>query len=298
MLSVCLHTLGMAGIVQYMSPIARELDNPSPVSIIIAAPVLSDLTPNLNPKPLTRPLLHPPIPVVNLQRFVSQPMTLSSATAPLIPPTLPKSALAQPARPIPAPRSPSVIAARLQVPTRPPSSIRQPAKRPAVSQSATPTPSLNQTPLTHKTAYPSTPRATSTDVTPAAQATTPPSPAHHNSHPATTVTLASKQTLQPLAGNMQIQDVSQEQRPPFVYQPKPTYPLIARRRGWQGTVLLDLELLANGTVGKIKVAISSGYPPLDAAARKAVSKWRHIPVQRDGAPVTKQANLPIHFRLD
>jgi protein TonB len=97
---------------------------------------------------------------------------------------------------------------------------------------------------------------------------------------------------------MHRQDVSQQQQPRFVYQPKPTYPLIARRRGWQGTVLLDLELLPNGTIGKIKVAISSGYPPLDAAARKAVGKWRHIPVQRNGTPITKQANLPIHFRLD
>lgn len=295
MLSLCLHTLGMAGIVQYISTVAPQLDSPSPVSIELAAPVLSDLTPNLKPQPLSRALLHPPIPVVNLQRFISQPMTLSSATAPLLPPTLLKSALAQPARPIPTPRSPSVIAARLQAPTRPPSSLRQPAKRPAVSQRATPL--LNQTPLTHKTAYTSTPRATSNDVTPAVQATTPPAP-KHNSHLATTVTLASKQTRQSLAGNMQIQPVLQQQQPRFVYQPKPTYPLIARRRGWQGTVLLDLELLANGTVGEIKVAISSGYPALDATARKTVGKWRHIPVQRNGVPITKRANLPIHFRLD
>lgn len=296
MLSLCLHTLGMAGIVYYMSPSAPELDSPSPVSITLAAPALSDLTPQLNPKPLPRPLQPPFTPVLNPQQLAPQPMTLSSTTTPLFPPTLSKLTLAQPARPIPVPHTPTVIAERLQAPTRPPSSRRQAAKRPAVARRAMP--ALKQMPYPSQTEPSSTtPHATANNVIPPRTAT-PPAPDQHDAHTATTVTSAAKQTLQPLAGKSHRQNVSQQQQPHFVYHPKPTYPLIARRHGWQGTVLLDLELLANGTVGKIKVAISSGYPSLDAAARKAVGKWRHVPVQRNGTPITKQANLPIHFRLD
>ncbi|MEE8305270.1 MAG: energy transducer TonB, partial [Candidatus Tectomicrobia bacterium] len=67
---------------------------------------------------------------------------------------------------------------------------------------------------------------------------------------------------------------------------------------WQGTVVLDIAMLADGTIGAVKIAESSGYPLLDAAAQKAVKKWQHIPVQHNGVPVARRANLPIRFRLD
>jgi protein TonB len=89
-----------------------------------------------------------------------------------------------------------------------------------------------------------------------------------------------------------------ESRPNFVYQPKPAYPLIAKRRGWEGTVTLDIELRADGSVGDIKVAQSSGYPLLDEAALDQVKTWRHIPVKRDGVPVTRRAHQPLVFKLD
>jgi protein TonB len=89
-----------------------------------------------------------------------------------------------------------------------------------------------------------------------------------------------------------------ESRPNFVYQPKPAYPLIAKRRGWEGTVTLDIELRADGSVGETKVVQSSGYPLLDEAAQNAVKTWRHIPVKRDGVPVTRRAHQPLVFKLD
>lgn len=100
------------------------------------------------------------------------------------------------------------------------------------------------------------------------------------------------------SGRPAARQMTGEALPRFVYQPKPHYPLVARRRGWQGTVMLNIEMLSDGTIGTIKIATSSGYPPLDAAARKAVRKWRHLPLQRNGIPITRQATLPIHFRLD
>jgi TonB family protein len=89
-----------------------------------------------------------------------------------------------------------------------------------------------------------------------------------------------------------------ESLPHFVYQPKPDYPLIARRRGWEGTVILAMELLADGTIGEVRIANSSGYPLLDEAAKQAVQQWRHTPAMRKGAPVTRWAKQPISFNLD
>jgi protein TonB len=89
-----------------------------------------------------------------------------------------------------------------------------------------------------------------------------------------------------------------ETRPNFVYQPDPVYPLLAKRRGWEGTVTLDIELRADGSVGDIKVAQSSGHALLDQAAMDKVKTWRHIPVKRDGVPVTRRAHQPLVFKLD
>jgi protein TonB len=86
--------------------------------------------------------------------------------------------------------------------------------------------------------------------------------------------------------------------PRFVYQPKPDYPFLAQRQGWEGTVVLEIELLADGTIGEVNIVTSSGHLLLDDVALKTVQTWRHAPVQRNGTPVTRRAYLPIRFQLD
>ncbi|MFI5395010.1 MAG: TonB family protein [Candidatus Binatia bacterium] len=51
-----------------------------------------------------------------------------------------------------------------------------------------------------------------------------------------------------------------------LYCPEPHYPLIARARGWQGTVEVVLSVLADGSVNGTSLHRSSGYPALDQAA--------------------------------
>jgi len=51
--------------------------------------------------------------------------------------------------------------------------------------------------------------------------------------------------------------------PRYVENPKPVYPLEAREKGYQGEVLLRVEILANGRVGQVEVKKSSGYEVLD-----------------------------------
>jgi TonB family protein len=55
-------------------------------------------------------------------------------------------------------------------------------------------------------------------------------------------------------------------------------------------------MLADGTVGEVEVATSSGHYALDNAAIRAVKKWTAAPV-RNGAQAPRWANVPVRFRL-
>src|SRR5690606_21392703 len=72
--------------------------------------------------------------------------------------------------------------------------------------------------------------------------------------------------------------------------PRPAYPALSRRLREQGTVLLEILILPDGTVGEVKIKESSGFKRLDDTAVKAVKQWRYTPARSDngslGAPVT------------
>jgi periplasmic protein TonB len=80
--------------------------------------------------------------------------------------------------------------------------------------------------------------------------------------------------------------------------PKPDYPGIARDRGWEGKVLLAVEVLANGRSGTMSIATSSGHPILDDAAMQAVRRWLFEPARRGDTPVVTTLNLSIVFKLE
>jgi TonB family protein len=79
--------------------------------------------------------------------------------------------------------------------------------------------------------------------------------------------------------------------------PKPPYPEVARRRGYEGTVRLKVEVLASGEVERIWVKQSSGYEVLDRSALKTVQNWRFIPAQFGGIPVKSTVIIPVTFQL-
>ena len=86
---------------------------------------------------------------------------------------------------------------------------------------------------------------------------------------------------------------------PFAYgtNPPPPYPSTARRRGWEGEVLLLVEVSAKGKVGKITVKSSSGYQILDRAARNAIYRWKFQAAQRNGRAVAGKVMVPIRFSI-
>ena len=77
----------------------------------------------------------------------------------------------------------------------------------------------------------------------------------------------------------------------------PVYPSVARMRGYEGIVLLSVEIFANGRVGSLMVKKSSGYNVLDESAREAVSTWKFEPGRKLGNPVTMWVDVPVKFVL-
>lgn len=58
-----------------------------------------------------------------------------------------------------------------------------------------------------------------------------------------------------------------------------SYPLRARRRGWEGEVLVGFHISREGLLNNIHLARSSGYALLDRSAMAALRKVKTIPLQ-------------------
>jgi TonB family protein len=82
--------------------------------------------------------------------------------------------------------------------------------------------------------------------------------------------------------------------------PTPAYPLESRRRGQQGVVRVELEILPDGKVGQIRVTSDPGFPLLRDAALTAAEKLRaypFTPARRFGIPITDHLIIPYAFSL-
>lgn len=83
-----------------------------------------------------------------------------------------------------------------------------------------------------------------------------------------------------------------------VYRAAPRYPALARKRGWQGTVLLELIIEDDGSVSLFDIHSGSGHRILDKAALEAVRKWRFQPLVKNGKALASRQLLPISFVLE
>ena len=83
-----------------------------------------------------------------------------------------------------------------------------------------------------------------------------------------------------------------------LHNPAPPYPVLSRRLGEQGRVLLRVRIEADGSASAAQVYGSSGFARLDQAARQAVLRWRFVPGTRNGEPQAMWHLVPIHFVLE
>lgn len=78
-------------------------------------------------------------------------------------------------------------------------------------------------------------------------------------------------------------------------QIRPVYPPGALAQGWEGQVLLRLQIAADGSVQQVLIERSSGYEALDRAARRAARSWLFYPARQDGVPVAADVRVPVVF---
>ena len=83
----------------------------------------------------------------------------------------------------------------------------------------------------------------------------------------------------------------------YQHNPKPEYPSIARSRGWQGKVLLRVQVDVEGRAETVALEQSCGHDMLDESALEAVKRWRFVPAKRDDVAVASSVLVPIIFSL-
>ncbi|MCG6880189.1 MAG: energy transducer TonB, partial [Deltaproteobacteria bacterium] len=72
----------------------------------------------------------------------------------------------------------------------------------------------------------------------------------------------------------------------------------ARRRGYEGVLLLKVLVNGDGKVADLLVLKSSGYSMLDKSAVRAVRNWRFEPGTVDGKPAKMWVQVPVRFKLN
>lgn len=84
----------------------------------------------------------------------------------------------------------------------------------------------------------------------------------------------------------------------YLNNARPEYPLQARQRNWQGTVLLRVYVGADGHVLQVVVQRSSEHEVLDESALEAVKDWRFVPAKRGEIAEASWVSVPIVFKLE
>ena len=85
--------------------------------------------------------------------------------------------------------------------------------------------------------------------------------------------------------------------PLYKVNPLPEYPRLARKRGYQGTVVLEVLVDQNGRVGDLRLFTSSGYSILDKKAMASVKGWLFEPGMKGDKKLDMWVRVPVRFEL-
>jgi protein TonB len=85
--------------------------------------------------------------------------------------------------------------------------------------------------------------------------------------------------------------------PKLLNNVKPKYPLEAYKKRVEGTVILYAQVTETGSVGVVKVGVSSGEEALDISAIEAVKEWKFSPGKASGKIAAQWIKVPITFNL-
>jgi TonB family protein len=84
--------------------------------------------------------------------------------------------------------------------------------------------------------------------------------------------------------------------PRVLYKEEPQYTPEAKNDKIEGTVVIQAEIMIDGSAQNIRVTRSLD-PGLDANAITAVSHWRFQPGMKDGEPVNVAVTIEMNFHL-
>ena len=84
--------------------------------------------------------------------------------------------------------------------------------------------------------------------------------------------------------------------PVFLHKEIPEYPMLARKLGKEGKVVLRLTIDERGNLANVEVIEEAGYGFAEAAI-EAVKKSTFLPAEKNGKPIASRAVLPIKFML-
>jgi len=102
-----------------------------------------------------------------------------------------------------------------------------------------------------------------------------------------------------LSNNDVASDVAVVTQPLFRESPTPPhYPSSARRRGLEGTVILEVSLDSLGRQTDLRIHHSSGQSALDNSALKAVELWKFQAHSVNGLSVASRVHVPVSFALN
>jgi len=260
----------------------------------------------LNLRPETPPQPKPPIevtltpasqPVAAPPASVPTPQPVAQPTAPPAKPKTPPKAPTPPkAEPKPA-EPPRPVVPKPTPPPKPrpsPREIEEDPNLPPIKPVERP---MKKPPLPKEESRPAPRPAEQTPSAPSsAKSSASPRPSESNaSSPASSATRPASAT--PKADTPGGTYEPAKANAAYLHNPKPEYPALAKRRQWEGKVILKVRVLANGMASQVSVASSSGHDLLDDSAVEAVSHWHFVPAKRGGQAVDSWVNVPINFNL-
>lgn len=123
----------------------------------------------------------------------------------------------------------------------------------------------------------------------------------------TNPTIAKKSPLAKRSGPTQAELLEREkarlagevtQQASVVSQSTPHYPRSARRKGFQGRVVVTVTVGTSGRVSSCQISQSSGHPSLDQSAVSAARRYRFFPAKNGlGQAISVRKDIPFNFQL-
>lgn len=84
----------------------------------------------------------------------------------------------------------------------------------------------------------------------------------------------------------------------YLSNPPPAYPVVSRRQGEEGKVMVRVFVSGEGLPQKLELHTSSGFARLDDAAMETIRRWKFVPARQGNQTVAAWVIVPIVFTLN